>query len=74
MCAVSRPRYDHHKKAMFDGKIGIWPFAYQDVAKRSSVNRSAGTIETKIVEKINRDEIKKMLFDNRTAGHQRCQK
>ncbi|TBU09871.1 hypothetical protein CWI38_2100p0010, partial [Hamiltosporidium tvaerminnensis] len=30
MAAVARPRYDAHRKLYFDGKIGIWPFVYQE--------------------------------------------
>ncbi|ETV78111.1 hypothetical protein H257_08316 [Aphanomyces astaci] len=26
LAAVVRPRYDFHRKQMFDGKIGVWPF------------------------------------------------
>jgi hypothetical protein len=33
----------------FDGKIGMWPFIKQVEAQRDSVNRPAGTIETKCV-------------------------
>ncbi|TBU01191.1 hypothetical protein CWI36_1413p0010, partial [Hamiltosporidium magnivora] len=32
MAAVARPRYDAHRKLYFDGKIGIWPFVYQEPA------------------------------------------
>ena len=64
MAAVARPRYDHHRNKMFDGKIGIWPFAFQDVAQRNSRNRPAGTLVTKIVPNINRDEIRKMFSEN----------
>ena len=36
LAAVARPRYDDHGVMTFDGKIGIWPFTYQDFAKRRS--------------------------------------
>ena len=64
MAAVARPRYDYHRKKNFDGKIGIWPFVFKERAKRSSHNRPAGTLETKVIQRINRDEIKKMFCDN----------
>ena len=64
MAAVARPRYDHHRKGMFDGKIGIWPFTFQDVAQRNSRNRPAGTLVTKVVPNINREEIRKMFSEN----------
>ena len=47
LCAVARPRHDLHRKAMFSGKLGIWPFVTQKPAKRSSRNRARGTLETK---------------------------
>ncbi|ETV78384.1 hypothetical protein H257_07946 [Aphanomyces astaci] len=37
--AVGRPHYDHTKKRLFDGKIGIWPFVEIAPAQRSSKNR-----------------------------------
>ena len=39
----------HHRAdgSFFDGKIGIWAFTEQVAAKRSSINRPAGTLEIK---------------------------
>ena len=42
LAAVARPRYDDHGVMTFDGKIGIWPFTYQDFAKRRSPYRERG--------------------------------
>ncbi|ETV72327.1 hypothetical protein H257_12488 [Aphanomyces astaci] len=42
LAAVARPRYDHHAKKEFDGKIGIWPFVEHTLAKRTSKNRARG--------------------------------
>ncbi|ETV77485.1 hypothetical protein H257_08896 [Aphanomyces astaci] len=42
LAAVARPRYDHHTKKEFDGKIGIWPFVEHILAKRRSKNRARG--------------------------------
>ena len=64
MAAVARPRYDYNKKAMFDGKIGIWPFVYKDTAKRTTHKQKKGDLITKIIPKINRDVVRKMLIDN----------
>ena len=64
MAAVARPRYDYNKKAMFDGKIGIWPFIYKDTAKRTTHKQKKGDLITKIIPKINRDVVRKMLIDN----------
>ena len=39
LCPVARPRFDHAENRMWDGKIGIWPFARLSPALRSSANR-----------------------------------
>jgi hypothetical protein len=49
LCAVARPRYCQHTKAMWDGKIGIWPVAEKRAALRNSIHRPAGTEEWKSV-------------------------
>ncbi|XP_074300824.1 uncharacterized protein LOC141632149 [Silene latifolia] len=41
MAAVSRPIYDGDGNLLFDGKIGIFPFTFQDPAKRNSKNETA---------------------------------
>ena len=47
LCAVARPRYDETGLLLFDGKIGIWPFVEKVAARNNSINRPAGTLETK---------------------------
>ncbi|KAF0714687.1 Aste57867_3751 [Aphanomyces stellatus] len=47
LAAVARPRHDTHRNCAFDGKIGMWPFVEQSIAKRTSKNRPKGSIETK---------------------------
>lgn len=64
MAAVARPRYDPHKKQFFDGKIGIWPFVYQEPAQRNSKNRAKGTLITKNIESITARECKTMILEN----------
>ena len=49
LTAVARPRFDADGNCVFDGKIGMWPFVEKAAARRSSVNRPAGTIETKCI-------------------------
>jgi len=49
LVATARPRYDVNGICTFDGKIGCWPFVESVVAQRASVNRPAGTLETKNV-------------------------
>jgi hypothetical protein len=48
LVAVARPRFEGNK-CTFDGKIGAWPFVEQVVVQQTSVNRPAGTVETKPV-------------------------
>ena len=64
LAAVARPRWDVSKNQWFNGKIGIWPFTYQEPAKRSSKNRAAGTMITKCIEAVNKVESLKMLINN----------
>ena len=49
LAAVARPCFDDEGACTFDGKIGIWPLIKRVHAKRTSVNRAAGTIETKTI-------------------------
>ena len=62
MCAVARPRYDHNMNRMWDGKIGIWPFARQEPARRASRNRPQGTMEWKSYN-VDRTAYKAMLTE-----------
>ncbi|TBU20118.1 hypothetical protein CWI38_0129p0040 [Hamiltosporidium tvaerminnensis] len=71
MAAVARPRYDAHRKLYFDGKIGIWPFVYQEPAQRNSKKRAKGTMITKNVKSVTaktiyvqQDNAKPNFFDN----------
>ena len=64
MAAVARPRYDPHRKTMFNGKIGIWPFVTHEPAKRNGKNHEKGTMVTKCIPNINRSETRKMLVEN----------
>ena len=63
LIAVTRPIYDAEGNCIFDGKIGIWPFAEESIAIRNSVNRPEGTIEWKGYS-VNREAIREMLFVN----------
>eukprot|EP00171_Calliarthron_tuberculosum_P006753 IDg6753t1 len=63
LAAVARPRYDFAKKRMFDGKIGIWPFVFQEAAKINSNNRVEGTMETKAVTSVAKDVVRQMLLE-----------
>lgn len=60
LVAVARPRYDFHRKTLFDGKIGLWPCVRKEPAIRNSKNRKRGTPVTKCFE-INNQEYVKLL-------------
>ena len=47
LVAIARPRFDAQGNEVFSIKIGVFPFVTHEPAKRTSVNRFAGTIETK---------------------------
>ncbi|XP_015165532.1 uncharacterized protein [Solanum tuberosum] len=63
LVALARPRIDALGNVLFCGKIGIWPFVIQEEAQRGSVNRPAGTLETKPISVVNRDVIRSFLID-----------
>jgi hypothetical protein len=62
LAAIARPRYNDDGVCTFDGKIGIWPFVERKAAQRTSVNRVAGTMETKPVA-VTKEVYRKMLVD-----------
>jgi hypothetical protein len=47
LLVVARPRWDAHKKQIWDGKIGVCPFVVYEPAQRASKNRDKGTLELK---------------------------
>ena len=63
LAAVARPRYDITLNKQFNGKIGIWPFVFNEPAKRNSKNRTAGTLETKPILSITKDVIRSCLIE-----------
>jgi hypothetical protein len=62
--ANARPRWDPHRKSLWDGKLGIFAFVEKEEAKRSSKNRPAGTVETKAMVSVKRDTVRAMMIDN----------
>ncbi|XP_021749085.1 uncharacterized protein LOC110714841 [Chenopodium quinoa] len=64
MGVIGKPLYDCNGQMLHDGKFGIFPFTYQQRAKKKSKNRDAGVMETKVVESVNKEEIRKMLLQN----------
>lgn len=48
LAAIACPRFDSEGNITLSGKVGIWPFVTKEPAKRRSVNKAAGTMETKV--------------------------
>jgi len=63
LVAVARPRFDSAGRETWSGKIGVWPLVEKVPAKRSSVNRAAGTFETKPIGSITREVSRTFLMD-----------
>jgi hypothetical protein len=63
MTAVARPRFDSNANCTFDGNIGCFPFVTYVAAKRSSVNRVAGTMEMKSIDSITQAMMRDYLID-----------
>lgn len=62
--AIARPRFDAEGNEKFSGKNGIFSFVRKEPAKRSSVNRVAGTTEAKAMTSVRRDTIRSILIKN----------
>jgi hypothetical protein len=63
LAAVARPRFDDERNGTFSGKIGIFPFVTEQLAKRTSVNRVVETLEKKLITSVTR-EVNKMFLIN----------
>lgn len=63
LVAVARPRCDHKRNQWFSGKIGLWPFATERPAIRSSKLRPKGTLVTVPVN-VDRDQVRKKLIQD----------
>ena len=61
LCAIARPCYNPAGQCTFNGKIGMWPFAEQGVAQRTSRNRERGAPVTKIVNCNKERDVPKVL-------------
>ncbi|KAL7152803.1 hypothetical protein ABFS83_04G123300 [Erythranthe nasuta] len=64
LAAIARPRFDAEGNELFSGKISVFPFVAQEPAKRTSVNRVAGTMETKLIPSMKREIIRSFLIEN----------
>ncbi|XP_021721939.1 uncharacterized protein LOC110689458 [Chenopodium quinoa] len=59
---IGKPIYARDGTLVHDGKYGIFPFVIKQMAKKKSKNREAGTLETKVVQNVNKDAIRQMLM------------
>ncbi|KAI5385521.1 hypothetical protein KIW84_072209 [Lathyrus oleraceus] len=64
LVAVARPRFDNEGNETWSGKIGVFPLVDKVPAKRSSVNRPSGTLETKPITSITK-EVSRMFLINK---------
>ena len=63
LTVIARPRFDSDGHCTFDGKIGCFPFVTYEPARRSSVNRPAGTIVMKPIESVTKEVIRDFMIE-----------
>ena len=63
LVAIARLRFDAQGNEVFSGKIDVFPFVTHELAKRTSVNRFALTIETKPITSVKRELIRSYLIE-----------
>ncbi|KAL7157635.1 hypothetical protein ABFS83_02G090600 [Erythranthe nasuta] len=63
LAAIARPRFDAQGNEIFSRKIGVFPFFTYEPAKRTSINRVAGTLEIKPITSVNKDVIRSYLIE-----------
>ena len=63
LVALARPRFDAQGNETFSGKIGVFPFVTKVPARRNSVNRVVGTLETKLITSITRDIMRSYILE-----------
>lgn len=64
LVVVTRPRFNDEGIRTFSGRIGVFPLVNKVPAKRSSVNRASGTLETKPITSITK-EVNRMYLINK---------
>jgi hypothetical protein len=64
LVALARPRFNDEDEVTFTGKIGLFPLVNKVPARRSSVNRAAGTLETKPITSITKEVSRMFLINN----------
>ncbi|XP_021757861.1 uncharacterized protein LOC110722875 [Chenopodium quinoa] len=61
---IGKPIYARDGTLLHDGKYGIFPFVKKQMTKKKSKNKEAGTLETKAVQNVNKDDIREMLMEH----------
>ena len=61
MSVVARSKYDANGVCIFDGKIDIFPFTFDEQTPRACKNRAKGVIEVKPSESITKFVIKQCI-------------
>jgi len=64
LAVVAHPRFDYLRNQFFNGKIGIYPLVFQELAKQSSKNRPIDTRKTKPISPITKEVTKQILIEN----------
>ncbi|XP_021767517.1 uncharacterized protein LOC110731907 [Chenopodium quinoa] len=64
MAMIGKPIYARDGTLLHDGKYSIFPFVIKQMVKKKSKNKEADTLETKAVQNVNKDEIRKMLMEH----------
>ncbi|XP_021719323.1 uncharacterized protein LOC110686996 [Chenopodium quinoa] len=62
MGMIGKPLFDDENNMIHDGKYGLFPFVKYERAKKKSKNRDAGTLETKAIQSVTKEYIRKMLL------------
>uniref|UniRef100_A0A8R7PDQ2 Uncharacterized protein n=1 Tax=Triticum urartu TaxID=4572 RepID=A0A8R7PDQ2_TRIUA len=63
LAAVTWPHFDANNTMIFDGKHGIWPFTYQEAAKRKSKNEDAGAMVTKVLPTVTQNVVREYMIN-----------
>lgn len=66
--AIAHPKFDAQANYLFSEKIGIFPLITQEPAKRSSINRTACTLETKLIQSVKKEVIRTFLIEKVLPG------
>ncbi|KAH0746008.1 hypothetical protein KY285_007665 [Solanum tuberosum] len=69
MAAIAHPRFDENVMEIFSGKIGSFPFVVKEQAKRNNKNRTAGTLETKLILSVTKDITRPCLIEKVLPYH-----